>query len=91
MLEKLQKWFVRKRSPQLEQLRAWPTYVNTDIYIYKSKLKACRIIGENMPQSIRAFNSPASTGTNPCVNKGIYVMLMHGLGTLNSLNAFYDN
>ena len=36
-----------------------------------------------------AFNSHVSnkflTGTSPCTNKAIYMLLMHGFGTLNTL------
>ena len=32
-----------------------------------------------------AFNSHFSTGTYPCINKAIHVLLMHGFGTLNIL------
>ena len=32
-----------------------------------------------------AFNSHASISTNPCINKGTHVLLMHGLGTLSTL------
>ena len=32
-----------------------------------------------------AFNSQVSTSTNPCINKTIHVLLMHGFSTLNIL------
>ena len=35
-----------------------------------------------MPQT---FNSHVSTGTNPCINKAIHMLLMHEYGTLYTL------
>ena len=33
-------------------------------------------------KSMHAFNSHVSTSTNPCINKAIHMLLMHGFGTL---------
>ena len=38
---------------------------------------------------LHAFNSHVSTGINPCINRAIYVLLMHGFGTLNTLFLGY--
>ena len=35
--------------------------------------------------TLHTFNSHVSTGTNPCINKAIHMLLMHRFGTLNTL------